>query len=133
MSDGLRAHHIEATYVHLADGGAARTLEVTPSFWPDLMSGKLGQLEDGRLLSCAEFSEDWDSWEKHPEGEELVLLMSGSATLVLEQPAGSKKLELAAPGAFVLIPRNTWHTAKTQAPCTLLFITPGKGTQHRPL
>jgi hypothetical protein len=41
-------------------------------------------------------------------------------------------VRLNVPGSYVLIPRATWHTAKVHIPSSVLFITPGEGTQHRP-
>lgn len=32
---------------------------------------------------------------------------------------------------FVVVPRGTWHTAKVHAATTMLFITPGEGTENR--
>jgi mannose-6-phosphate isomerase-like protein (cupin superfamily) len=29
------------------------------------------------LISCHEFDEDWSSWEIHPHGDEIVILLSG--------------------------------------------------------
>ena len=33
--------------------------------------------------------------------------------------------------AFAIVPRGTWHTARTKTGCRLLFITPGEGTQNQ--
>lgn len=132
MPNRLLAHHVETTYAHLADGGATRTIQVTESFWPDLASGKLSELEQGRLMSLFRFDEDWSSWEMHPHGDELVLLLSGAATFVLEQDGEQTSCALDSPGSFVIVPCGTWHTAKTRSGASLLFITPGRGTQHRP-
>lgn len=131
MSDAPRPRHVKTSYVHFADGGGAEAIDVSPSFWPDLMSGKLPKLEAGRLLSYGEFSGDWDSWEMHPRGDELVLLLSGSATLVLEHEETREELVLDAAGAFVVIPRGTWHTFQGAKGCAMMFITPGQGTEHR--
>ncbi|HEY6562458.1 MAG TPA: cupin domain-containing protein [Polyangiaceae bacterium] len=131
MTDVLRARHVHDTHVHFGDGGGAYAIDVTPSFWPDLMSGKLRELEQGRLMTYGEFAKDWDSWEMHPNGDELVLLLSGSVTFVLELDGKEHELLLNTTGAFAIIPRGTWHTARTQTACTMLFITPGQGTQHR--
>ena len=49
----------------------------------------------------------------------------------LMDPA-EKTVELREPGAFVVVPRGTWHTATVHAPSAGLFITAGEGTQHRP-
>jgi len=35
-------------------------------------------------------------------------------------------------GEYVLVPKNTWHTAKVRKPSRMLFITPGEGTENRP-
>jgi oxalate decarboxylase/phosphoglucose isomerase-like protein (cupin superfamily) len=61
------------------------------------------------------------------------MLLSGAATVVLEESTGERAVELAQPGSYVLVPRNTWHTAKTEVPTTMLFLTPGIGTEHRPV
>jgi mannose-6-phosphate isomerase-like protein (cupin superfamily) len=125
------AYAFPNTYVHLADDGGAIPLALTDSFWPDLMSGKL-ELGPGRLVSFFEFDADWDSWEAHPAGEEVVCLISGAMDLVLELPQGNETVELREPGAFLLVPRGTWHTARVREPSRAMFITAGEGTEHRP-
>jgi len=83
------------------------------------------------LVSCHEFDEDWTSWEMHPNGDEIVMLLSGQATLVLEIENGEKTISVEEVGAYVIVPRGVWHTVKTTIKTTMLFITPGEGTQHR--
>jgi len=83
------------------------------------------------LVAQYHFSQSWPSWEVHPHGDELVTLISGRVTLVLETGSGEECVELGQPGDYLLVPRNTWHTARMERPCTLLFFTPGAGTQHR--
>jgi mannose-6-phosphate isomerase-like protein (cupin superfamily) len=131
MDDAPRPHHVETTYVHFADAGVSQAIDVTPSFWPDLMSGKRPDLEGGRLMTYGEVAGDWDSWEMHPRGDELVLLLSGSVTLLLEHAGETKELVLNTAGAFAIIPRGTWHTIRTKTRSSLLFVTPGQGTEHR--
>ena len=88
---------------------------------------------EGRLVSEWTFTEDWQGWERHPAGEELVMLLAGSATLVLEEAGQERSIPLSRAGSYVLVPRNVWHTARTAVPATLLFLTPGAGTEHRPV
>ncbi|MBY0416816.1 MAG: cupin domain-containing protein [Pararheinheimera sp.] len=85
------------------------------------------------LISCFEFEHDWSSWEMHPEGDETVILLSGQVTFVLQQEAGEVLVLLEQPGDFVVVPKNIWHTARTEIKTKLLFVTPGEGTQHKPL
>ena len=40
-------------------------------------------------------------------------------------------MRLDTPGSFVVVPKNTWNTAKVHAPTTMLFVTPGEGTENR--
>lgn len=32
------------------------------------------------------------------------------------------------PGTFVIVPQNTWHTARIRTLAVMMFITPGEGT-----
>jgi len=128
-----RAHDPLRNYIHVKDGGRSDLLPVTDAFWPDLAAGRYPQLEQGRLMSVYSFSEPWAMWETHPAGEELVMLLSGSADVVLEEDGGQRVVELRAAGDFVLIPPGTWHTARTTVATTMLFLTPGAGTTHRPV
>lgn len=59
------------------------------------------------------------------------MLLAGATTLVLEEANGERELPLDTVGHYVLVPRGVWHTARTTQPATLLFITPGAGTEHR--
>ena len=127
------ASQILSTYLHVRDGGSLDLVPAPDTFWSDLAEGKLPELDQGRLMSAFTFDEPWSSWERHPAGEELVMLLSGSATLVLEEPGGERAVALSAPGDYVLVPRNTWHTARSTVAATMLFLTPGAGTEHRPV
>ena len=120
---------IRDTYVALDDASGARPLPVDAGFWDALRAGELGSMS--RMISFGEFASDWTTWEKHPAGEELVMLLDGEVELWLEQGGEVTRVTLAAPGEYVLVPRDTWHTAKTRRPSRMLFVTPGKGTQNR--
>lgn len=128
---GPDARRIGETFVHLADDGDATPLPVGDGFFQDLVSGRLG-VEGGRLVSCFRFEEDWDSWERHPAGDELVLLLAGHVTFVLDLPGGRREVALAEPGAYALVPRGVWHTARAEGPSSVVFVTAGEGTEHRP-
>jgi mannose-6-phosphate isomerase-like protein (cupin superfamily) len=120
------------TYLHFRDGGRAEAIPLSESFWEELASGAYPQLDQGRLMSAFTFSEAWAMWERHPAGEELVMLLSGAVTVVLEESGVENAIRLTEPGSYVLVPQNVWHTAKTSVPTTMLFLTPGAGTEHRP-
>lgn len=86
---------------------------------------------EGRLMSMYTFDESWDSWEVHPDGEEVVLCVTGSITLHQEHADGTTATVTLGTGEYAINPKGTWHTADVTEPCTCLFITPGVGTEHR--
>ncbi|TGG95442.1 cupin domain-containing protein [Natronospirillum operosum] len=124
---------ILSTYLHFRDDARADEIAVSESFWEELGAGQAPHLDQGRLMTAFTFSELWSMWERHPAGEELVMLLSGAVTLVLEVAGQEQTVELTRPGSYVLVPKNVWHTARTSEPATVLFLTPGAGTEHRPV
>lgn len=119
-----------ATFVHLPDGPDASLLEVTPDFWERLAARR--DLAGGRLVSAYRFEESWGSWERHPAGDEIVVLLSGAMDFVLDEDGAEKVVPLRGLAA-VVVPAGTWHTVRVREPGEALFITRGEGTEHRPL
>jgi mannose-6-phosphate isomerase-like protein (cupin superfamily) len=70
--------------------------------------------------------------EMHPDGDELLYLISGKISVVLEQGAAERVLEVL-PGQAVIVPRGVWHRVVPNEPSQMVHITPGPGGQHRPL
>lgn len=90
-----------------------------------------GDGADGRLVSMFTFTGNWDSWEMHPHGEEVVLCTAGRMTLHQEHADGSTATLTIVPGEYAINPRGTWHTADIAGAATAVFITAGLGTQAR--
>jgi mannose-6-phosphate isomerase-like protein (cupin superfamily) len=126
-------------YLLLEPDGAAVLLPGGGDFWSQLMSGdptdpgirRLMGSEKGRLLSVLPMGADWTNWEMHPAGDEILFMLEGKATFVLDLSAGLREVVLSA-GRLLVIPKGVWHTAKVSEPARLLAITAGLGTQHRP-
>lgn len=127
----IKQFNIAGTFIALDDSCGARPLPVTDDFWQALGSGRFGQFS--RLVASMSYDKDWVTWEKHPAGEEVVCLIEGDVDLVLDLNGAETVVRLNQPGAFVLVPKDTWHTARVKAPSKMLFITPGEGTQNRPV
>lgn len=120
--------------VHLGLGAIA---EAQPPFtgmdWYEAYSKRAAaDGSEGRLVSLFDFASDWDSWEMHPQGDELVVCLSGEMTLIQEHPDGAVHAETLMPGQYLINPAGVWHTANIPRPASALFITAGEGTQHRP-
>jgi uncharacterized cupin superfamily protein len=87
--------------------------------------------DEGRLVVMFDSAESWDTWERHPVGEEVVVLVSGRMDLLQEVDGGERRVPMT-PGSAVVNPKGTWHTADVHEPSVALFITPGRGTENRP-
>jgi mannose-6-phosphate isomerase-like protein (cupin superfamily) len=122
---------LSGTYLRLRPDASVEPLEVGNDFWPRIMSGKLGTFHNEYLVTTFSYDRDWPNWEKHPNGDEIVMLLDGRATIVLELDGRERLVELAESCSYVVVPRGTWHTARTRAAYRMLFITPGEGTEHR--
>lgn len=131
MSREAGPFHLDSTYFRLRPDASAQPLPVGESFWQELSSGVLGDFHNEYLVTTHSFSENWPMWEMHPNGDEIVVLLSGSVDFILEKKTGNRVMPLRDCGGWVLVPSGMWHTAKVNAPSTMLFITAGEGTQHR--
>lgn len=118
------------TYLQLADGGRGSTIEVTESFWPDVIAGR--RKADGRLMIASNVTGDVPHWEMHPAGEEVILLQSGAVDFILEEAGGERRVALRPEAPCLLVTRGVWHRFEVVEPGRLVFITYGEGTQHRP-
>jgi len=69
--------------------------------------------------------------ERHPDGDELLYLVSGRLDVVLEEDGVENTVELHPGDAFV-VPKGIWHRVVMREPSQLIHITPGPGGQWRP-
>lgn len=122
---------LSSTYLRLRADASVEPLPVDDSFWERIATGRLGSFHNEYLVVRHAFEADWPVWEMHPNGEEVVCLLSGGVTIVLEREGGHESIELKETGSYVIVPRGTWHTARPHGPASMLFITAGEGTLHR--
>jgi mannose-6-phosphate isomerase-like protein (cupin superfamily) len=124
--------HLQSTFLRLRPDSSIEKLPVDERFWPALTSGRLGNFHHEYLVTSASYTADWPGWERHPAGDEIVCLLGGEATLLLEEADGTRPITLAKAGDFAFVPRGIWHTGRVASSATLLFITAGEGTETRP-
>lgn len=131
MSD---AFDLSKTHVHLGEGATAVPIpdfEWTPEFLEALDARFAEEQEEGRLVCIVPQEDSWDTWERHPAGEELVVLLSGRVDITQEIDGEHYVVELR-PGQAMVNPPGVWHTATVHEPGDGLFVTPGRGTELRP-
>lgn len=125
-----KAFSLDSTYIHLGPDESARTMEGGATFWAGI-AGRT-DLEAGRLMGKTGQSKDWDHWERHPAGDEILVLLSGEMDVVLDTPGGEERTRVRAGETFV-VPKGVWHRGIVHKPGELMFVTPGAGTDHKPV
>lgn len=126
-----------ATYpIHFGKGGTAVPQPAFPNderamqWYMDYGARHSADGEEGRLVSCFHFTEDWTTWEMHPAGAEVVVCLEGSLTLIQEIDDEQVRTTLV-PGEYAINPPGVWHTADVAGQATGLFVTAGAGTEGR--
>lgn len=69
-------------------------------------------------------------WEKHPKGDETLLLLSGEILLSYCN-AKFKNIQstLLRAGEVLIVPQNTWHRLEVLQVGQLMFFTPATGSK----
>ena len=129
-----KAHKLGDEFIHL---GLGATAVPQPPFagmeWYEAYGERHGaDGAEGRLVSMHRFTEDWDSWEVHPAGSEVVICTEGEMVLTQEWPDGRIGQVTLVAGEYAINEPGVWHTADVPESATAIFITSGLGTEHRP-
>ncbi len=118
---------IEKVHAVFDPASSVSLLPVTPAFFATL-EAQFPDFNQHLLVSQFSFDTAWSTWEMHPRGDELVLLMAGDAELVFSTSEGEQIHRLHETGEYLVVPRGVWHTARPNGPTKMLFLTPGEGT-----
>jgi len=122
-----QAQRLASNFVVLNDKFQASTIDVGQDIYRRL-DEEYKEFAGHLLISSYAFDDDWPTWEVHPAGDEFVILVSGDADLVLARANGDETIRMTEPGTFVLVPKDTWHTARIRRHTVMMFITPSEGT-----
>lgn len=131
MTTSVGPYQLATTHLRLRSDVSMEPLAVDATFWQRISSGQLGNFHDEYLVTLHTYSTKWPMWEMHPNGDEMVCLISGAVDFVFEEDGVSRTVPLGIPGQYVVVPRGTWHTATPIRESCMLFITAGEGTLHR--
>jgi mannose-6-phosphate isomerase-like protein (cupin superfamily) len=134
--------HTDAAVVDLGEGAiihlglGAKATPIHDFSWSPEQLGRYVERfaddgDEGRMVGIFHQTESWPTWERHPAGEEVVVLLSGRADLIQQVDGGERRVSLR-PGQAVVNPAGVWHTADVHEPGDILSITPGRGTEHKP-
>ncbi len=87
---------------------------------------RLATYRDGGIFT-AKFAGK-SAWERHPQGDEIVQIVDGAATLHLMTPEGRQSLALSA-GMMTIVPQNMWHQFEAPDGVCVMTATP-QPTEH---
>lgn len=112
---------LSQTYTLLHSTGDVEKIQGGNKFWqaPKALKNRAGQLW---LLSEHHYNLDWDDWKKHPAGDEIIYLLSGSMDVVIHADTKPTTIQLRTNGV-ITIPRGVWYTIKVYNPCHVLNIS----------
>ena len=108
---------------------SVQPVDVSPTLYTEL-NERFDGFTNHALIAVHDFAESWGTWERHPHGDEVVVLLRGSARMILRTAEFSESVQLGSVGDYVIVPRAIWHTVLVDEPTQMLFITPGEGTEH---
>ncbi|MGW6318086.1 cupin domain-containing protein [Streptomyces sp. NPDC055099] len=125
---------LRTTPVHLGLGSRAKPIEGfawDPQVLQAYSAAVAADGAEGRIVTIFDGDGLGDEWERHPSGDELVVCLSGSVTVTREVD-GVPESVLLGPGQATVNPAGVWHAVDMAGPSSILTITAGLGTDHRP-
>jgi len=93
---------------------------------PEKFAGRLSDYRNGGV-----FIAHWGGlgeWERHPNGDEVVMVLEGEARVFLVQN-GEETEQSIGEGQLIVIPENTWHRLASDQ-VKILTVTP-RPTDHQ--
>jgi len=97
-------------------------------------AGENPELMDGRMLALYHVNgpEDvhYPVWEMHSEGDELLILASGSLSVDFREGEMDRTASLPPQAAFI-VPAGIWHRLMVHEPSILIAITPRHNTVNK--
>ena len=126
-------NRLDQNYIHLGLGATAMPQPpfTGMAWYEDYGSRTTSDGAEGRLVSLSTFTQSWDSWEMHPDGDEVVICTAGRMTLHQQFADGTTASVTICAGEYAINPPGCWHTADVEGEATAVFITCGQGNQGR--
>ena len=93
---------------------------------PETFARRLSDYREGGV-----FVAHWaglGEWERHPNGDEIVMVLEGRALVHLVE-SGEETQQLLEEGQLIVVPQNTWHRLETEG-VKIMTITP-RPTDHQ--
>ncbi len=125
----VTAEDVRGRLADLAEGPklVAHDLRAALDHLPEMSMRFLAPLNQA-TLGVSRFAKD-SHWERHPAGDELLHILEGEAEVVTFTDEGLVRSRVDA-GSLFVCPQGLWHRVRALSPVSMLFATPGEGTEH---
>jgi len=70
-------------------------------------------------------------WEKHNNGDELLLVTDGQVQIEVIGPTGDSRTELLGEGSLFVVPKGKWHQLTATDNVNILYISPSEDGVER--
>lgn len=100
----------------LADRTPTTTDEESAGAFAQLSTYRDGGIYVGHWAGASE-------WERHPAGDEIVMVLGGETTLYLLTDQGEQANRLG-PGNLLVVPQGTWHRFETPDEVKVFSVSP---------
>lgn len=104
-----------------------RTPETTEEESQDAF-GTLSEYRDGGIF-IGHYAGN-SEWERHAQGDEIVMVLEGKTTLILLEDGKEVANELKE-GELLVVPQNRWHRFETPESMKVMTVTPQPTEHHR--
>ncbi len=91
----------------------------------------LGSFDEGSI-GVGRYVAGSSPWEKHNNGDELLLVTDGEVQIEVLEPSGNSWTELLVEGSLFVVPKGKWHQLTATDNVNILYISPGEdGTERK--
>ena len=70
-------------------------------------------------------------WEKHNNGDELLLVMDGEVRIEVLEDSGDPWAEQLKAGSLFIVPKGRWHQLTATDYANILYVSPGEDGVER--
>lgn len=123
---------VKVAPISIADalGRVAFLADRTPRTTPEEAADAFAELAPYRngAIYVGHYAGD-SEWERHPHGDEIVMVIDGETTLILLDADQEHRNRLG-PGELLVVPQNVWHRFETPMGVKIWTVTP-QPTDHR--
>ena len=81
---------------------------------------------DADVVGIGRYVPGSSPWERHNNGDELLLVTDGEVQLEILEHDGTSRVEILREGALFVVPNGHWHQLTASASINIFYISPSE-------